>query len=85
MFGGRAFMVNGKMAVSVGKDGTLLVRVAAEHHTEILARPGASQAMMGPDRDMGPGWVNVDADALADDGAAAWLATALEYNRSVTG
>ena len=30
MFGGRAIMVNNKMIVSVGRNGDLLVRVAAE-------------------------------------------------------
>ena len=41
---------------------------------------------MGPERDMGPGWIEVDADALRDDdGLASWVDIALEYNRVVTG
>ncbi len=53
MFGGRSVMVNEKMIVSAGKGGGLLVRVNADRHDELLSRPGAMQAEMGPGRDMG--------------------------------
>ncbi len=86
MFGGRSFMVNEKMIVSALKDGGLLVRVDADQHSELLRRPGASQAEMGPGRDMGPGWIEVAPDAIAnDDGLSAWIDTAMSYNRLVTG
>lgn len=86
MFGGRAFMVNGKMIVSAGKEGGLLVRVDGACHDELLGCAGASQAEMGAGRTMGPGWIAVDASAIADEESLAlWVRTALEYNRSVTG
>lgn len=86
MFGGRCVMVNEKMIVSVVKDGGLLVRVDAAAHDELLSRPGAAQATMGPGRDMGPGWIKVAAGAVSDDEQlSAWIAKAMDYNRAVTG
>lgn len=86
MFGGRTIMVNEKMIVSALKDGGLLVRVDAARHAELLGRPGAAQAEMGPGRTMGPGWIDVSADAIRDDAQlAAWIKIAMDYNRTVTG
>ncbi len=73
MFGGRAFMVDERLAVSAGRRGDLLVRVPAERHEEFLDRPGAEQAVMGKDRTtMGEGWVNVLPEALVEDADLAW-------------
>ena len=86
MFGGRSVMVDEKMIVSVLKHGGLLVRVDADRHEELLARPGAAQAEMGADRDMGPGWIEVAAEALVDDASLVeWIGIAIEHNRAVTG
>lgn len=86
MFGGRSVMVNEKMVVSALKDGGLLVRVAAGNHDDLLAEPGATQAEMGAGRDMGPGWIEVDAETIGDDDRLAfWIETAMAYNRVVTG
>lgn len=86
MFGGRSFMVNEKMIVSALKDGGLLVRVDADRHQQLLGRPGAIQAEMGAGRDMGPGWIEVEADAIRDDEPLSeWLGIAMDYNRAVTG
>ena len=86
MFGGRAVMVNEKMIVSAGKTGDLLVRVDADRHDELLEKPGARQAEMGTGREMGPGWIQVSAEPIADDKAlASWLETAMDFNRAVTG
>ncbi len=83
MFGHRAFMVAGKMAITAGADG-LLVRVDPARSAELLARPGARQAVMG-EKDMGPSWLTVAADAVASDGALAdWVEVALDYNRVLT-
>ena len=83
MFGGRSFMVNEKMIVSAGKDGSLLVRVAAEDHDRLLEQPGAEQAEMGTGRTMGPGWITVAADHLVDEASLAlWLSIALSCNRA---
>lgn len=86
MFGGRSFMVNEKMIVSALKNGGLLVRVAADRHQELLNRPGAIQAEMGPGRDMGLGWIEVEAQAISGDTPLAeWVEIAMDYNRTVTG
>ncbi|WP_193311513.1 TfoX/Sxy family protein [Georgenia satyanarayanai] len=84
MFGTRSFLVREKLLASALRDGGLLVRVAADRHEELLARPGATQAVMGPGRDMGPGWIEVRPAAVAGDGLASWLGVALEHNRAVT-
>lgn len=86
MFGGRSVMVNEKMIVSALKDGGLLVRVDADRHEELLDRPGVVQAQMGPGRDMGPGWIEVEAEAISDDKhLSSWVGIAMEYNRAMTG
>ncbi len=86
MFGGRSVMVNEKMIVSALKSGDLLVRVDAARHDELLGSDGASQAVMGPGRDMGPGWIEVERDAISsDEQLAAWIGIAMEHNRAVTG
>ncbi|MTD16934.1 hypothetical protein GIS00_23650 [Nakamurella sp. YIM 132087] len=84
MFGGRSFMVAGKLAVCALKNGGLLVRVDADRHDEFLALPGAVQAHMGADRTMGPGWIEVSAAALDGPGLDTWVGRALQYNRTVT-
>lgn len=82
MFGGRSVMLDEKLIVSTLKDGGLLVRVDADRHEELLARPGAAQAEMGAGRDMGPGWIEVAADAIADeDQLAEWIDIAMEHRR----
>ena len=86
MFGGRAIMVNDKMIVSAGKTGDLLVRVDAERHGALLAEPGAEQAQMGAGRVMGPGWITVAPEVVADDERLAfWVDVAMSYNRTITG
>ena len=86
MFGGRAIMVNDKMIVSAGKSGDLLVRADAERHEALLDEPGATQAQMGAGRDMGPGWITVAPEAIADDERLAfWVVVAKDHNRTLTG
>ena len=86
MFGGRAIMVNDKMIVSAGKSGDLLVRADAERHGALLAEPGAERAQMGAGRVMGPGWITVAPEAIADDERLAfWVNVARDHNRTLTG
>ena len=85
MFGGRAIMVNDKMLVSAGGNGDLLVRVAADRHETLLTEPGAEQAQMGTGRDMGPDWITVAPEAVADDNRLAfWVDMAMRHNRAIT-
>lgn len=80
MFGMRIFMVGGKILVGAGTGGRMLVRVTEEHGAALLDRPGAEIAVMGP-RSMGTGWLEVTADALAEDDALMfWIDVAREDN-----
>ncbi|MDO4887252.1 MAG: TfoX/Sxy family protein [Actinomycetaceae bacterium] len=83
MFGGRAIMVNEKMIVSAGKDGSLLVRVDAARHDELLDEAGTAQATMGAGRSMGRGWIDVNPEALADQRLIFWVETAMAHNRAI--
>lgn len=86
MFGGRAIMVNDTMIVSAGRSGDLLVRVAADRYEALLAEPGAERARMGAGRVMGPGWITVAPEVVADDERLAfWVDVAMSYNRTITG
>lgn len=81
MFGGQSFMVNDKLAVGVFGDGHLLVRVDPNRGRELLERPGASVSEMGAGRTMGPGWLRVEATAVADDDELGfWVGEALAFN-----
>lgn len=86
MFGGRSILVNGKMVVSVRKDGNLLVRVNTDQLDEYLKRPEATQAFMGSGREMAPGWIEIPTDALSEGGILSfWVGAAMDYNRFVAG
>lgn len=83
MFGGRVFMVDERIVVSAGREGDLLVRVDPARSDELLARPGAHQAEMGPGRSMGPGWLSVSPNAIADEAVLAdWVAIGLHRART---
>jgi TfoX/Sxy family transcriptional regulator of competence genes len=83
MFGGRAFMVNGKMVAHARTGDDLLVRVDAERHDELLELPGAAQSEMGQGRSMGPGWVTVSAESItSEEQLSFWLGEAMEHNRA---
>ena len=86
MFGGRAIMVNDTMIVSAGRSGDLLVRVAVDRYEALLAEPGAEQARMGAGRVMGPGWITVAPESIADNAHLAfWFNVAMSHNRALTG
>ncbi|OFE15611.1 hypothetical protein BA895_22155 [Humibacillus sp. DSM 29435] len=82
MFGGRAFMVNEKLLVSVGRDGSLLARVDPDRAAELLAVDGARPAEMGG-RSMGPNWMLIAFEAVStDEGLSFWLDVALAHNQA---
>ena len=73
MFGGLAFLVDGRMGVAVGGQGDRMVRVDPAEAEGLLAQAGVERVVMG---DRGPmrGWVTVSSSALADDTALrAWV------------
>jgi len=79
MFGGLAFMVRGKMCVSVGKD-RIMCRIDPAIHDAALQRPGCRTVVMKgrPYR----GFVHVDARAVKAEGDFAyWVGLALDFNQ----
>jgi TfoX/Sxy family transcriptional regulator of competence genes len=71
MFGGLAFLLEGKMFVGIVRD-ELMVRVGSEHHEEATAQPNA-RTMDFTGRPM-KGYVFVAPAGLRDDDAlAAWI------------
>lgn len=85
MFGARCVMLDERLLVCVRKEGGLLVRVDPDDGEDLLARPGARQAVMG-ERSMGPAWIDVDGAVLEDDEAlGSWLAAALAQHERARG
>lgn len=79
MFGGLAFLVDGRMAVAITGD-ALMVRVGTGGRTAALER-GARPMTMGT-RTMA-GWVVVDGPRLADTRELdAWVETGLQVART---
>ena len=71
MFGGLAFLVDGKMFVGINHT-SLMARVGAERHADALTQPHVRQ-MDFTGRQM-LGYVYVDAPGLCEDSAlAAWV------------
>ncbi len=78
MFGGLGFMVDGNLTIAASRNGGLLVRTDPDDADEVLALPGV-EAMEMRGRRM-PGWVFVDAEALADEADLdAWVDRALAF------
>ena len=81
MFRGIAFMVNGKMCVTVG-DNHIMCRIDPSIHQEVILHKGVSTVKM-KGRDY-IGWINVDESAVPDKkGLTYWVKLALEYNEKI--
>jgi len=79
MFGGTAFMVNGKMCMTV-REGRMMFRIDPETHDRVLPRDGCRTMVMGGRSYRG--YVQVDADALRSKRELDyWSGLALAYNR----
>jgi hypothetical protein len=77
MFGGVAFMVEGRLVLSAGTSGDLLVRVGDDRSEDLQTRPGVSIGEMGG-RSMGPRWLVVEATTIASpDELDFWVAEGL--------
>lgn len=81
MFGGLAFLADGKMFVGI-RDSTLMVRVGVERHQDALALPHV-RPMDFTGRPM-KGYVYVDAPGVADDGELGnWVNWCLAHVRTL--
>lgn len=79
MFGGLAFMVNGKMCLTAGRD-RIMCRIDPGIHEEALKRKGSSTVIMRG-REY-KGYVHVNEDSLqAKADFNYWVALALDYNK----
>ena len=81
MFRGIAFMVNGKMCVTVG-DNHIMCRIDPSIHQEVILRKGVNTVKM-KGRDY-IGWINVDESVVPDKKALTyWVSLALAYNEKI--
>lgn len=77
MFGGLAFLVDGKMFVGI-RESSLMARVGPERHDDALAMPGV-RVMDFTGRPM-KGYVYIDPPAIASDqDLKAWVRWCCEY------
>jgi len=82
MFGGLAFLINGRMAVAVGSKGGLLLRVDPADTERLLQEPHAEPMEMRG-REM-TGWLHLDAGAITDDGTLdEWIQRGVSYAKSL--
>jgi TfoX/Sxy family transcriptional regulator of competence genes len=82
MFRGIAFMINGKMCITVG-DNRIMCRIDPLTHAKVL-RPGVSTVKM-KGRDY-IGWIYVDESIIPDKKRLNyWVKLALEYNQKIIG
>ena len=82
MFGGLAFLINGKMAVAASGQGGLLVRVdPTKSHSLLQRRHARPFEMRGREMD---GWLRVDADGVRTKRQLEpWITRAVTYARSL--
>lgn len=82
MFGGLAFLVDGRMAVAAGSEGALMLRVDPAE-SEALLGPPHVQRMVMRGRELA-GWLTVDAEAVGtEDDLRRWVETGLACARSL--
>lgn len=82
MFGGLAFLVDGRLAVSASGRGGMLVRIDPSRAESLTRDPHVSRfEMRGREMD---GWLHVDEEVLIDDDTLRrWVDTGVSYARSV--
>ncbi len=76
MFGGLAFMIDGRMAIAASNGGGILIPVDPEQSEDLIDPPHVSRMVMRG-REMA-GWLHVDAEAVATpEQLARWVERAL--------
>ena len=82
MFGGRAFLIGGNMAVAASGQGGLMVRVPPEHTGALLLKPHARPFEMRG-REM-QGWLRVDDEGVRTKRQLEpWVKHGVAYARSL--
>jgi TfoX/Sxy family transcriptional regulator of competence genes len=81
MFRGIAFMINGKMCVTVG-DTRIMCRIDPALHSDAILQPGVSTVKM-KGRDY-IGWIYVDESVVPDKKKLLyWVKLALKFNEKI--
>ena len=82
MFGGLAFMVRGKMTVTVSSRGQelVMVRIGKEMEKQVLPKNGASVTVMKGR--LYHGYIDLDGEAQKE--LSYWIKLALSYNQELT-
>ena len=82
MFGGLAFMVRGKMTVTVSSrsQGLIMVRIGKELEKQVLPKNGASVTLMKGR--LYHGYIDLDGEAQKE--LSYWIKLALAYNQELT-
>ncbi|MDQ1737645.1 MAG: hypothetical protein QOH56_3896 [Pseudonocardiales bacterium] len=82
MFGGLAFLIDGKMAVSASSQGGLLLRIDPAQAASLIREPHTQLfEMRGREMD---GWLRIDVAALATDAELRrWVSLGVSYARSL--
>ena len=82
MFGGLAFLLDGRLSVCAANQGGLLVRVDPDEQAALLERPGAEPFEMRG-RPM-TGWLRVRADAVSEDSELAfWVERGVSHAQAL--
>ncbi|PID95701.1 MAG: hypothetical protein CSA94_00210 [Bacteroidetes bacterium] len=82
MFGGLAFMVNGKMCLAVGAT-EVMYRIAPQLHEQEVKKAGCSTVVMGGKRYRG--YVDVREENLKTEADLKyWINLALDFNEQLT-
>ena len=82
MFGGLAFLIDGKMAVSAGSGGALMLRVDPDQTDELVKSPAVERVEMRG-REMN-GWLRIDQQGLATEAdLERWVSIGIAFTRSL--
>jgi TfoX N-terminal domain len=82
MFGGLAFLVDGRLAVSASGRGGLLLRVDPDDTDTLVQQPHAQPFVMRG-REM-PGWLHIDSIGVeSDEELASWVNRGVTYARTL--
>jgi TfoX/Sxy family transcriptional regulator of competence genes len=82
MFGGLAFLINGRMAVSASGQGGILLRVDPARTADLVQEPHAARfEMRGRQMD---GWLRVDTELVeTEEQLREWVRHGVTYARSL--
>jgi TfoX/Sxy family transcriptional regulator of competence genes len=83
MFGGIAFLVQGKMCVGVYGGENMLLRCDPQMADELLTKKGVQRAQM-KGKPMAKGWLLIGSEEIASEKAFDyWIGVALDFNQKI--